>query len=195
MSIESEIRDWLGYGEPVLPFMGEEFAIRDDGLIPLLRYARTTAAHPGDDDEAQQTHMGSMHRLLDDCVMDFAGLQQHGFRQKAQMSDIVGSVNFLISFYCARKHWAAMRLIGYVAENFEELDGQLIRNTGQSLARLSAREACNLALAILLDGREEEDRIVFMEDLNYEGNPGAEALAMVRQMQADKRAREEAAGG
>jgi hypothetical protein len=58
------------------------------------------------------------------------------------------------------------------------------------VARLSAREACNLALAILLDGRDEEDRAIFLQDLNYEGNPDAEAMALVRQMQAARAAAE-----
>lgn len=192
MTAEDSLRNLFGPGCGPLAFLGHDFALRPDGLIPLLRYARTVAEHPGDGEEARQAAYGAMHRLLEDCVVNFVELEQVALLGKAQWEDITGAVNYLISSYCARSHWAGMRLVGFLAQNFEEVDGQLLRATGRSLASLSAREACNLSLAILLDGREEEDRVIFLEDLNFEGNPEAEALAMVRQMQADKRAAQEA---
>lgn len=114
------------------------------------------------------------------------------FGAKADIEQIVAVSHQAVEFYCARNYWPAMRLIGYVADSLEEMDGNLLRDGGRGLASLTAREACNLALAVCLDGRSEEDRDIFLEDLNYEGNPEAEALALVRQMQADSKA---AAGG
>jgi hypothetical protein len=195
MNAEDSLRDLLGYGEPVLHFMGQDFALRPDGLVPLLRYARAVPQAQEDSGEAESRILAASHRLLEDCIEDFAAFTATAFTGKAQMDDITGAVAGLASHYCARSHWAAMRLMDYAATHLEELDGQLLRVGGSGMVHLSAREACNLALAVLLDGRNEEDRAIFMEDLNYEGNPEAEALAMVRQMQAAKRAAKEAAEG
>jgi hypothetical protein len=73
-----------------------------------------------------------------------------------------------------------------MAGELNEFDGKALLRSGRGIAGLSAREACNLALAICLDGRDEEDRAFFLEDLNYEGNSEDEAMAMVRQMIAAK---------
>lgn len=195
MSTEAGFRALAGHPSPALTFMGREFALREDGgLVPLLRYAQTVSAHPGDGAEAQEAALAASYHLLEDTVVEFRELADLAFRAKAQFSDITAAISCVAAFYCARNHWAGMRLIGHVAANMEEIDGQLLRAGGRGLAGLSAREACNLALAILLDGREEEDRAVFLQDLNYEGNPEAEALALVRQMQAARAATEAADG-
>ena len=82
----------------------------------------------------------------------------------------------MIELTCARGFWPAMRLLGFLAGSLEEIDGQLLRSSGRGIASFTAREACNLALAICLDGRDEESRQEFYDDLNYEGSPDAEAL-------------------
>lgn len=185
MSAEDSLRELLGYGTPQLTFLGRDFTIRPDGLIPLLRYAASMGLR--DPKEMEQAILSASYRLLEECVEDFPAFTAHAFKEKAQVVDINGAVAHLVSYYCARNHWAAMRLLAYVQSNLDEIDGQLIRTGGRGVAGLSAREACNLALAILLDGRDTEDRAIFLEDLNYEGNPEAEALALVRQMQAGKK--------
>jgi hypothetical protein len=191
VSTGNSLLELLGYGTPEITFLGRAFTIRPDGLIPLLRYARTTMGKPDQvltDSEAENVAMAASHRLLDDCVEDFGAFAALALDGKADSGDITAAVAGLASYYCARSHWAGMRLIAYLAANLDEVDGQLIRAGGRGVASLSAREACNLALAILLDDRSEEDRTIFLDDLNYEGNPEAEALAMVRQMQAAKKA-------
>ncbi len=189
MSAEDSLRELLGYGKPEITFLHHTFTIRTDGLIPLLRYARAGTggpAHEVDEREAASATMAASHRLLEDCIEDFAGFTRRALAMKAQAEDISDAVSQLASYYCARSHWPGMRLIAYIAANLDDVDGQLIRAGGHGIAHLSAREACNLALAILLDGREEEDRTIFLDDLSYEGNPEGEAMALVRQMQADK---------
>jgi hypothetical protein len=188
---EQELREILGFSAVAeVQFLGEAHKIREDGLAPLLRYARL-AEEAGPDDSAP---LAAVHRLLEDCVLDFPAFTAAALEGKAESGDIQGAVRQLVEFYCVRSHWAAMRLVGYIGAHLEETDGQLIRDTGRGLASLSAREACDLALAICVAGLSEEDRQIFFEDLNYAGNPEAEALAMVRQMQADRKAREAEAG-
>ena len=99
-----------------------------------------------------------------------------------------------------------MRLLGWTAAHLPERDGAALMN-GRSLAGLSPRQACNLAfgdqpgvtaatVATLLAGHENpEDRDTFTEDLMFDGNPEADAMAAVREMQRVQQAQEEAAGG
>jgi hypothetical protein len=193
---EDEIRELAGYGGPdELSFLGETYKIRKDGLAALLRYSIASGQPPGEDqdqpyseDRAQTRAMAAMYGLLEECVTDFGSFAVAAFLSKAVADDIVQVSWQLIEHYCARNHWPAMRLIGHIAQGLEEFDGNFLRATGRGLTSMNAREACNLALAILLDGRNAEDRELFLEDLNYQGNPEAEALAMVRQMQRDKAA-------
>jgi len=192
---EDELRELLGFS-PVaeVHLQGTAHKIREDGLAALLRYARL-ATEAGPEGGPEGEALAATYRLLEDCMLDFPAFSAAALEGKADQDDVQATVRELIEFYCARKHWPAMRLIGYIAAHLEETDGQLIRDTGRGLAGLSAREACDLALAICLAGLSEEDRQIFYEDLEYEGNPEAEALAMVRQMQADKAAREAEAAG
>jgi hypothetical protein len=186
MLTERDLRELGGFpAGPEITFLGEAHPIREDGLAALLRYAR--ASSEGDKEGGG---LAAAHRLLEDCVTDFPRFAAAAMAGKAQDEDIQGAVRQLVEFYCVRKYWPAMRLIGYVALNLDEADGQMIRSTGRGLVGLSAREVCNMTLAKCLEGLPEDEREIFIEDLEYEGNPEAEALAMVRQMQADKAARE-----
>jgi hypothetical protein len=126
--------------------------------------------------------MSALYRLLEDCVIDFAGFSAAAFDAKAEVEEMQDLAKKLTEFYCARNFWPASRLIGYVAGSLDEMDGQMLRSSGRGLASLSAREACNLALAMCLEGRDEDGRQEFLIDLDYEGNPDAEALELVRQM-------------
>jgi hypothetical protein len=194
LTVESEIRSLLGYPEVTqLVFMGRKYKIKANGLVPLLRYAQSGQGreiHQISEQEQSQIAMTAMYRLLEDCVTDFQAFGAEAFDGKAGMADVELMVRGLVEFYTCRKHWPAMRLMGYVRSNLEEMDGNLIKTSGRGVASLSAREACNLALALCLDGRDEEQREEFLVDLNYEGNADAEALALVRAMQAAREARD-----
>jgi hypothetical protein len=155
--------------------------------VPLLRFAGSgPGKETATDEEAQTVAMAAMYGLLEECVTDFPRFCETALSAKAVMGDITAVMQRLIEFYCARSHWPARRLLGFMAGDLNEFDGKALMRSGRGIAGLSAREACNLALAICLDGRDEEDRAYFLEDLNYEGNPEEEAMAMVRQMMAAK---------
>jgi hypothetical protein len=191
--LESEMRELSGHGGPAqVSFAGKSWAVRADGLAALLRYAQAGMAPP----EEHRSPLAAMHRLLEDCITDFAGFSAAAFSSRVQDEEILDAARQLTRLYCARSHWEATRLIGFLAASLEELDGRLLLATGRGMASLSAREACNLAVTVCLEGRTEEDRDIFMEDLKFEGDPEGDALAAVRQMTADRKAREaEAAGG
>jgi hypothetical protein len=184
MTSEDGLRELAGFGGPAqLTFMGETFPVRSDALVPLLRFA---GSGPGEDtvteEQVQNIALAAMYRLLEDCVQDFPRFENTAFTAKAGLDDIIAAVQHLVEFYCARTHWPARRLLGFIASNLDEFDGKALMHTGRGIAGLSAREACNLALAMCLDGRDEESRTTFLEDLNFQGNPEAEAQAMVRAM-------------
>lgn len=180
---EEEARALAGYSsEPVIPFLGKDWTIRDDGMFALLEYVSA--------DTEKRKPLAIVFKLLEMTVTDFPSFGDHAQARKAKELDIVAATEYLIEFYCARPKWPAIRLLRYIAVNFNEIDGMHLRGGGAGLASLSVREACNLALAILLEGRNQDDREVFLEDLNYDGDPEGDALALVRQMQRDKAAAE-----
>lgn len=187
MASEGDFRELAGYSGQDVKFMGSAFRIRPDGLAPLIRFARAQPATATQKD-GQAAGAAAAHRLLEECIEDFPDFSDLAISAKADGDDISAVVHYLIEFYCARSRWPAIRLIGYIAANLEEVDGKQLCKTGRGLAGLSAREACNLALAMCLDGRDEEDRELFLIDLNYEGNPEAEAQELVMQMIAAKAA-------
>lgn len=188
MTPEDGMRDLAGYGGPhEVTFMGETFAIAADGLIPLLRFAGSgPGKETATDEEARTVAMSAMYGLLEECLTDFPRFCETALSAKAGMDDVTAVMQRLVEFYCARSHWPARRLLAFMAGELNEFDGKALLRSGRGIAGLSAREACNLALAICLDGRDEEDRAFFLEDLNYEGNSEDEAMAMVRQMIAAK---------
>lgn len=193
---EREFRDLAGY-PPALRFAGRDWDTRDEGgLGALLRYTRAAAAAKGAPEAAQRVMiLSAAHRLIEDSITSFADFSEAAFTARPADEDILEVVAALFRFYCCRSHWSAMRLLGYVTASMAEIDGKLLLAGGPGLAGLSAREACNLALAICIDGRNDEDRMFFLEDLEFEGDPEGEAMKAVRQMQADRKEREGILGG
>jgi hypothetical protein len=192
---EDELRELAGVPvRPEVVFLDTAYKIREDGLAPLLRFTRDSSDNPNPE---AGTPLPVIYRLLQDCLIDFGAFEAAALAGRADMGDLRPVINALISFYCGRSHWPAMRLIGFIAANLDELDGRLIRAGGRGVASLTAREACNLALAVCLDGRSEEDRQVFMSDLLYEADATLDALAQLREFQRQKAEAEaaEAAGG
>jgi hypothetical protein len=182
---EEEARALAGYSsEPVIPFCGRDWKIRDDGMFALLTYVSA--------DGEKSNPMAIVHRLLEMTVTSFAEFGDHAQQVKAKQEDIAVAAEYLVEFYCARPKWPAVRLLRFLAANFDEIDGMHLKGGGAGLTSLSVREACNLALAILLEGRTKDDREIFLEDLSYDGDPEGDALALVRQMQREKAAAAEA---
>jgi hypothetical protein len=184
---EAELRE-LGGARPAITFLGQDYSAREDGLAALIRFARAATT----DDPEQPVPVTALYGLIEDCLPAFTGFEAAAIAGRAAMDDISKFVNDLVSWYCCRSHWPAMRLIGFISGNLEEIDGQLIRAGGRGITSLSPREACNVALAVCLEGRDEDDREAFLEDLNYEGDATSDALAQLRKMQAEQKA---AAGG
>jgi hypothetical protein len=186
---EDELRELRGYGgPPEITFAGEQWKIRPDGLAPLLRYTLADR-----DEGSEWAALNALYRLLEDCITDFPAFSYAATSAKAEVAEMQSAAEKLFEFYCARNFWPASRLIGIFGGRLDEIDGQLLRSSGRGVASLSAREACNLTLAICLEGRDEDSREEFFIDLEYEGNPDQEALALVRQMKADRAAAAEGA--
>lgn len=191
---EDEIRELMGFGGPrEVGFAGQQWKIHGDCLFPLLLYARAGLKSGPEGNEANG--LAALHELLEGTLVDFAGFSTAAYLAKADLEDIQALGRRVVELSCARGFWPSMRLLGYIASSLDEFDGLSLRGSGRGIAGLSAREACNLALAICLDGRDEEARESFFEDLNYEGSPDAEALAMLREYQAQQKAAAEAANG
>jgi hypothetical protein len=189
---EAELRVLAGISaQAEVCFLDEQWEIREDGLAALLRYALGSAS---DNPEAGMP-LAVIYELFEACLTDFRGFGLRAMDARAEMGDLTPVIHQLVSWYCARDYWPAMRLIGFIAANLDEVDGQLIRAGGRGIASLSAREVCNVALAACLDGRNEEDREAFMMDLEYEGDPESEALQQLRMFQAEQKAAREAADG
>lgn len=195
MNAENSIRELLGYGgPPEIIFAGEKFQIHPDGLVPLLRYARSAPAEDEQmkltEEQEDQLTLASAHHFLEDCIINFGSFSELAMTAKADMEEINETVIHLVRYYTCRSHWSALRLLRALTSSFEEIDGQLLRSTGRSVAGLTAREACSLMLAICLENREEEDRVAFLEDLEYEGNAEGQALAQARKMMQERLERE-----
>jgi hypothetical protein len=188
---ENSLRDLLGYGgPPEIIFMGKKFEIRPDGLVPLLRYAGSGPAEEEQlkitQQDEDQRALASAHHLLEDCVVNFGSFSELAMKTKADMNEINEAVVRLVRYYTCRSHWSALRLLRTLASALDEIDGQLLRSSGRGIAGLTPREACNLMMAICLENREEEDRITFLEDLEFEGNAESEALALARKMMTER---------
>src|SRR6266487_1995434 len=195
---EDELRDLMGFGgPPQVDFADSKWEIRPECLAALIRFVRASTAARGEEttQKTRQAEMAALHHLLNDCITDFAGFSQAAFTSKAELDDLTPVVRQLVQFYCARPYWPAIRLLGYLAATLDEFDGDFLRRSGRGVASLSAREACNLTLAVCLDGRDEDNREAFYDDLNYEGSPEADALEMVRKMKAQQGTAAEADGG
>jgi hypothetical protein len=191
-----------------IQFAGEWYRLRRPSLVPLLAYlaAATPRRDPAEamvlspeqaaaENSAQgRALLAAMHQLLQAAVTrsDWPRFQEAAITLKADRDDIDEVVAAVIEEHTAWKYWPAVRLLGFLAANLEERDGDLIRG-GRSLADLTPRQACNWAYAVLLGSQHtDEDRDRFLEDLFWDGNPEADALAKVAEM---TRARQEAASG
>jgi len=182
---EAELRELMGFGTKAeVQFGGRTWEIEPEAFGPLLRYIRVTlrSQRSTEQEKSKDLQLAALYGLLEGCMSDFRGFARAAFESKATLEDLVGVSKALVEFYCARPYWPALRLLTFLASSLEEFDGDFLRRSGRGIASLSAREACNLALAICLDGRNEEDREAFYEDLNYEGSPEADAMEMVRKM-------------
>jgi hypothetical protein len=189
---EDELRELGGIpAVPLVSFLSQTFKLREDGLAALIRFARGSASI----NPEASVPLPVIYRLLEDTIIDFGEFSTLAMDSRADMADLRPVINHIIAWYCGRSHWAAMRLLGYAAVNLEEMDGQLIRAGGRGVAALSAREACNVVLAICLEGRSEDDRQVFMTDLMYEADASADALQQLRAFQRAQTAAKEAADG
>lgn len=69
-----------------------------------------------------------------------------------------------------------------------ELDGRLILNTGRGLEWLDARQACNVAVAVLLEGVDEAGREKFWQDLEVPLGPSAETVRMMEEYRQARQA-------
>ncbi len=182
---EDELRELAGYGGAAeVSFAGQQWKIADDPLFALLRYA--LAGVKAEPDDASES-FAALYRLLEGCLADFAGFSEAAFTAKSSLEDVQAAGRCVVEHCCARGYWPALRLLGVLASSLEEIDGTLLRMTGRGLSTLTAREACNLALATCLEGRDEEAREEFFIDLNYEGSPEAEALAALKEYREQQR--------
>jgi len=183
---EDELRVLGGAELPagVVTFAGEEFALAGDGLAALIAFVRV----PAEQDGEGGTSLAAIYELLSRVVTDFPRFERAAFSTRAGIGEVGGLVAPVVSWYCGRSHWPAYRLLGFLAHNLEEIDGQLIRAGHGGVVTLSARQACNVALAICLDGRSDDDRDAFMMDLNYEGDAADDALARLREWQRERKA-------
>jgi hypothetical protein len=77
---------------------------------------------------------------------------------------------------------AALRLFAYFAANFAEIDGRQLKSAGRGVKRFTPREACNLALVLMLDSQQDEEaREVLMDELYDDGTSQQQAMDQLRQ--------------
>lgn len=169
----------------VVVFLGREYPVAGAGLTALLRYAG--AQKKG---ASEQHQMASAHRVLQECLDPecWPAFQEAALAGKATGDQISGVLQQLLEIHAARPWRAAMRLLGYAAQNLAELDGTMLAETGRGMGDLTPRQLCNLVFARLIAGRDEEGRAEFIEDLYLDFDPDAEAMKRVQEMIASKEA-------
>lgn len=191
--------------EPSAEFLGRKYQVRTDGrLAAVLAYAsvgqptapeRVRLESLGElgsgGDVSETATLAAAHRLLEECLDDFGGFAIAAFEGKASAGQVRDAVMRVIEVITARPAMAALRLLGYITANLAEFDGGLLTAGGPGLAALSAREACNAAFARALGTVEPDRQAEWREDLYLDFSPEDEALAMVRKMQADQKAKQE----
>lgn len=173
-------------------FSGGTFRLRGPSLGPLLGYlaARNPPADlsPLDGMSPEHKMLAAAHLFLEQVTVpdDWPRLQVAALAGRAGQDEVQALVRAVIEQHTAWPFWPAVRLLSFLAGNLAERDGDLLRTGGGlGLAAMTPRQACNATFALLLSGqRTEEDRDQFLDDLYYDGDAEAEALAMVRQMQA-----------
>lgn len=167
-------------------FGGTAYPATRISLVALVRYAGTKR---GDSDQAQ---MAAAHRVLEECLDPdrWPEFQEAAIRSKMTVEQVGEVIQQIIEIHTAQPWRAALRLLGYAAYNLAELDGTLLSSTGRGLADLTPRQLCNIVLARLLNGLDEEKRAELLSDLYLDFDPEAEALKKVQQMIADREAAE-----
>lgn len=177
--------------------VGRDFKLKPTGgLVALLTYCSRGLVK--DDEDAseqarQQVAMAAMFDLLADSVEDWHQFQLHAFTGKVSIEDVEVCIRQVIEAYTARPYWPGLRLLAGASADLAELDGVVLQGTGRSVATFTAREVCNLQLARVLAGKDQDTREVVLEDLYLDYSPEALALAKVNQMMADRKRREEEA--
>lgn len=180
-------------------------------LAPLLRYAalgQPTARERarlecmgdalGGEDEGlpnEQSSLSAAHCLLEDTVLDFRAFSEAALAGKAMAKDVHSAVERIIEVNTARPALAGLRLLRHVAGNLSDLDGRLLLAGGQGIRALSVRETCNACYVYLYDRVDDERKAEWVESLYLDYSPEDRALEMVRRMQADRRRKQEEAGG
>jgi hypothetical protein len=160
----------------VVSFFGEQYDVTGTGLVALLRYAGQRK------DPTGQVALAAVHRILEESLGDFTRFQNAAIEHKATPEQVMAVVCDIVEIHCARPWRAALRLLGYCAGSLAELDGKLLLTTGRGIGALTPRQLCNLAYAQLLDGRDEEQREEFTEDLYLDYDPEDEARKQVLAM-------------
>lgn len=165
-------------------FCGGRYPVTRISLVGLLRYA---SKKKGD---SEQALMAAAHRVLEDCLdpscwQDF---QETAIRSKITGVQVGEVIQQIIEIHTAQPWRAALRLLAYAAANLAELDGNLLADTGRGLADLTPRQLCNIVMAKMLAGLDEEKRGEFLSDLYLDFDPESEAMKLVQQMIAAKEA-------
>jgi hypothetical protein len=171
---------------------GGTWRLRKPALPPLLAWlARTPGSRDDTPARSRTAQLAASHRLLEAAVRraDWAALQDAAITSRAGEDDVQDAVRAVFEEWTAWRYWPAARLLAWLAAQLAERDGALLLRTGRPLSEMTPRQACNTAYAVVLDSmRSEEDRDQFIDDLFFEGDPDAAALAMVAQMRADRAA-------
>lgn len=179
--------------------VGRTFKLRPDGgLIALLTYCARGLGREDDersDHARQQAAMAAMFDLLAESVVEeqWTAFERHALTGKASIEDVEICIRQVIEAYTARPYWPGLRLLAGASADLAELDGVVLQGTGRSVATFTAREVCNLQLARVLAGLDQDNREVVLEDLYLDYSPEAIAMAQVQQMMADRKRREEEA--
>lgn len=179
---EALVHDCRVAFERVVVFAGEKFSITGTALVPMMRYAGQRK------DESGQVALASLHRILEECLdaEAFRRFQNAAIDTKASIEEVTEAVQQVIEIHCAYPWQAALRLLGYAVFNLGELEGHQLTQSGRGLGELTPRQLCNLSLAVLIHGRDEEQRQEFLEDLYLDFDPAAEAKRQVLEMIASK---------
>jgi len=183
-----------------LSYAGRSWPLRDGGdLVALLRYASLSLARQGTprgsdaETEVNQRVLAATHRVLSECIADFAAFQEHAIASKITEEQVAELTNRVIEILTARPAHAAIRLLGWIVHNLGELDGKLLITTGAGAAGRSARQMCNIAFTMLVEQLEPERREEWIADLNAKEDPQQTALRLALEMIEKKKADGEAA--
>jgi hypothetical protein len=187
-------------------FLGHSYPVSGKlPLIAILRYAATGSGTPaqraeaetlGDDGKyshpSDQAMMAATYQFLSECMTHevFGSFQEAAIRGKVSVEEITDTLSQAISALAARPWRAALRLLRVAALDFAQVDGELLLAGGPGLVGLSIRQVCNVIFAREYARIDEDHRAEWVEELYLDRDPEGDALAMVRQMQRDRKLRE-----